>query len=144
MIKYRLICDADHEFEAWFASSASYDAQARARQIACPHCASHEVGKAIMAPAVAARSADPADGPKPPTLRDDEPQILELVREFRRAVVASTEDVGAQFAQEARKIHHGDGEARNIRGTATSEEAEALSDEGIEFVVLPPLPEDAD
>lgn len=57
-----------------------------------------------------------------------------------RHVMANTEDVGTQFAEEARKIHYGEQAERNIRGQATREEAEALLDEGIEVLALP-LPE---
>ena len=49
MIKYRLQCTHGHEFEGWFASSASYDAQVAAGQLTCPECNSREVGKSIMA-----------------------------------------------------------------------------------------------
>ena len=56
MIKYRLHCAHGHEFEAWFASSASFDAQAASGQIACPECHSVEVGKSIMAPNLAPRT----------------------------------------------------------------------------------------
>jgi len=52
-------------------------------------------------------------------------------------VLAHTEDVGPQFAEEARKIHYGESEARHIRGQATREETEALLDEGIEVLPLP-------
>ena len=52
-------------------------------------------------------------------------------------VIANTEDVGPQFAEEARKIHYGEREERNIRGQATPEETEALRDEGIDVMVLP-------
>ena len=45
MIKYRLQCTHGHEFEGWFASSASYDAQVAAGQLTCPECNSREVGK---------------------------------------------------------------------------------------------------
>ena len=57
-----------------------------------------------------------------------------------RHVMANTEDVGTQFAEEARKIHYGEREERNIRGQATREETEALIDEGIDVTALP-LPE---
>ena len=56
MIKYRLQCAHGHEFEGWFASSASYDAQVDAGQLTCPDCSSREVGKSIMAPNVATRA----------------------------------------------------------------------------------------
>ena len=54
-----------------------------------------------------------------------------------RHVVANTEDVGTQFSEEARKMHYGESEQRNIRGHATPEETEALLDEGIQVMPLP-------
>lgn len=143
MIKYRLQCSADHEFEAWFASSSSYDAQAEAHRILCPRCGSRDVTKAIMAPAVSARSREPETSVATPAAPEHEPKFVEFLREIRRAVIASSEDVGARFPEEARKIHYGDAEARQIRGTATSDEAESLSEEGIDIIALPPLPDDA-
>jgi hypothetical protein len=57
-----------------------------------------------------------------------------------KLVLANTEDVGAQFADEARKMHYGEAEERGIRGQATREEAESLLEEGIEVMTLP-MPE---
>lgn len=57
-----------------------------------------------------------------------------------RYVLANTEDVGNQFAQEARKIHYGEVPERGIRGQATLTETESLIDEGIAVQALP-LPE---
>lgn len=55
-------------------------------------------------------------------------------------VVANTEDVGSDFSEEARKMHYGEAEQRNIRGQATPEETQALLEEGIQVMPLP-LPE---
>ena len=55
-------------------------------------------------------------------------------------VVANTEDVGAHFSEEARKMHYGESEQRNIRGQATPEETQELIEEGIQVMPLP-LPE---
>lgn len=142
MIKYRLICAEGHEFEAWFASSDSYEVQAQACQIICPRCGGHDVTKAIMAPAVSARMRESETAVQAPAPHDGEPRFMDLLREFRRSILANSEDVGASFPEEARKIHYGDADARNIRGTATGEEAEALSEEGIDIIPVPPLPED--
>ena len=60
-----------------------------------------------------------------------------------RHVLAHTEDVGPRFAEEARRIHHGDAEARGIRGQATPEERRELREEGIEVLALP-VPEGLD
>ncbi len=54
-------------------------------------------------------------------------------------VLAHTEDVGTQFADEARKMHYGEAQERGIRGQVTREETEALLDEGIEVMALPML-----
>jgi len=48
--------------------------------------------------------------------------------------------VGEDFADEARKIHHGDTPERGIYGKATEHDAEELEDEGIDFVRLPGAP----
>ena len=60
-------------------------------------------------------------------------QWLKVVRQ----VMSSTEDVGDRFAEEARRIHYGEVEERGIRGRASSEDAEALREEGIAVVALP-------
>lgn len=67
------------------------------------------------------------------TLQQMQAAMLNMVRQ----IMARTEDVGAQFAEEARKIHYGEAEERNIRGQATREETEALLEEGIEVMALP-------
>ncbi len=139
MIKYRLHCVKGHEFEAWFSSSAAYDAQAQGQQVCCPECDGREVVKAVMAPNVALRGAAESAG----DAQRKVPTVVHLLREFRRAVLATAEDVGGRFPEEARKIHYGETEARGIAGTASGEEARALIEEGIEILVLPPLPEEA-
>ncbi|GBU15662.1 hypothetical protein AwPolaro_10400 [Polaromonas sp.] len=57
-----------------------------------------------------------------------------------RHVIAHTEDVGAGFAEEVRRMHYGEVEARSIRGQASARETVALLEEGIEVMPLPMLP----
>ena len=52
MIKYKLRCQCEHEFEGWFPSSKEYTRQKKMGLIQCPMCDSAEVDKAIMAPNV--------------------------------------------------------------------------------------------
>ncbi|WP_440108110.1 DUF1178 family protein [Acidovorax sp. BL-A-41-H1] len=54
-----------------------------------------------------------------------------------RHIASNTEDVGAAFAQEARRIHHGEAPERGIRGQATAEEALELLEEGVAVLPLP-------
>lgn len=135
MIKYSLQCDQGHEFEVWFASSASYDAQVAGGHIVCPQCNSREVGKSVMAPNVSVRSRNSNDDDAPARYRN-------LVREVAQALVAGSEDVGDRFPEEARKIHYHEVEQRAIRGTASHDEARALVEEGVEIMVLPRLPDE--
>jgi hypothetical protein len=156
MIRYALVCEAGHEFESWFPGALAYDEQVRRGLVTCPICNSARVTKAIMAPNVARKDrgaraetqgetqAD-AVGPTPQqvALIDEKMQALRaMMREMRAKILEQTTDVGAAFPEEARKIHDGETEARPIRGEASWEEAQALADEGIDFLPLPSLPED--
>jgi hypothetical protein len=82
-------------------------------------------------PSLSARNADPTVNPD--TLQQMQVAMMKMVRH----VMANTEDVGTQFAEEARKIHYGERQERQIRGQATREETEALIDEGIDVMPLP-------
>ena len=59
--------------------------------------------------------------------------MLRAVRE----VLEKTEDVGTEFAEEARRIHHGEAPQRAIRGQSDADEVAALKDEGIDVFTLP-------
>jgi hypothetical protein len=52
-------------------------------------------------------------------------------------VLTHTEDVGGQFAEEARKMHYGETPERAIRGQVSREETSALLEEGIQVMPLP-------
>jgi hypothetical protein len=76
-----------------------------------------------------------------PSLQDvanlEPAQLQAALLKMVRHVVSNTEDVGDNFPEEARKMHYGEAEHRNIRGHATPEETEELIDEGIAVVPLP-------
>jgi hypothetical protein len=64
----------------------------------------------------------------------DPSQALQLVNEY---IEKHFEDVGANFYKEALKIHYGEAEKRNIKGTATTEEEVILKEEGVQFFKVP-------
>lgn len=66
-------------------------------------------------------------------------EVMALYRQLVRAIASSSEDVGASFADEARKIHYNEAPERPIRGQASPDECEALRDEGIHVLHLPTL-----
>lgn len=138
MIRYALKCDHDHGFEAWFSASADYDDQAARGLIECPFCGSRDIGKQIMAPAVTGtrKSAIPAD---PAAFQI---MMLQAAREVRSHVERNFDYVGDAFAREARDIHEGRTEKREIYGEATPAEVKKLRDDGVPCAPLPVLPPD--
>ena len=138
MIRYALQCDAGHGFEAWFSASADYDDQAARGRVECPLCGSRGVSKQIMAPAVAGtrKTAVDADRAKMQTM------MTRVAREVRSHVEANFDYVGDAFAREARDIHEGRTEKREIYGEASPAEVKKLKDDGVPCAALPPLPPD--
>lgn len=140
MIKYDLRCEQDHTFEAWSRDSATCDGQLADGEVLCPHCASHHVRKALMAPSVVKSQTDD-DGQKRMMVMA---QHLHMVREFRRHVEANCDNVGSAFPEEARRIHYGETEHRDIYGEANLAEAKDLIEEGIDIMPVPgPVRDDA-
>lgn len=133
MIRYALTCAEGHAFEAWFRNSEAFDEQAASKKVECPHCGSKRVTKAPMAPAVASSAKR----------SDSEKKMIDVLRAARNELLKDADNVGDNFASEARKIHYKETEERGIYGRATDEEAKALREEGIEFTPLPRLPEDS-
>ncbi len=88
-----------------------------------------------------AADASSSHTPAQPSLQEvanlEPAQLQAALLKMVRHVVANTEDVGDSFPEEARKMHYGETEARNIRGHATPEETEELIDEGIAVMPLP-------
>lgn len=69
-------------------------------------------------------------------------EIVEALRVVRAQMIENSENVGSSFASEARKIHYGEAEERNIYGETSPKEAMELVDEGISVLPLPDLPDD--
>ena len=132
MIKYRLICSADHEFEGWFRDSADYESQSEDGFIECPSCGSEDVREAVMAPAVAR-----TDGRRSGHLAGPQHDLARAVARARDYVEKNFDYVGEKFPEEARKIHYGEKEERAIYGEATGKEVKELIDEGVQVAPLP-------
>ena len=138
MIRYALICEHAHAFEGWFGSSGDFDDQSARGLVACPICESRAVEKQIMAPSVA--------GTKKSQAADLPPQVRSMVMEAMGKVRAHVEEnfdyVGDAFAREARDIHEGRSEKREIYGEATPAEVKKLKEDGVPCAPLPVLPPD--
>jgi hypothetical protein len=142
MIKYNLRCEREHGFEAWFRDSATCDDQLAGGAIECPVCGSRTVEKALMAPAIA-KGGPAADTPEAKQLMAMASR-MQLMRELRRRVEESCDYVGEQFPEEARRIHYGEVDHRDIWGEASLDEAKELLEEGVSIFLVPDPPrEDA-
>jgi hypothetical protein len=130
MIAYQLQCRNGHSFEGWFKDSAAFEGQAAGGKLTCPSCNSRKVEKAVMAPAIAGKAREQA-------------QARAALRAMRKAVLENAEHVGGAFPEEARKIHYGETEERPIYGEASADDVEALLDEGVEVLPIPPDPDTA-
>lgn len=158
MITFDLACDKAHRFEGWFRSARDFDDQKAAGLLECPLCGSRAVTKQLSPVAVhVGRRTAPERGNSPPARGDAAgapqppgpcgaasppgparapPGPEAFFRVLARFVETHFEDVGAEFAREARRIEAGEAEVRNIRGTTTPAEEEALREDGIEFLTL--------
>lgn len=151
MIIFDLSCKQEHPFEGWFQSPSSYDSQLEAGLISCPHCGSTEIrrvpsvvhmSKQAKLPQ-STHSSDPAGQVTTPGRSAGLPatrtqaEMFAAFEQLMSSIVSNSEDVGENFAEEARKIHYLEAPLRSILGEASDEEYESLLDEGIEVLRLP-------
>lgn len=158
-----LQCSRQHSFEGWFASEDDFVAQLTRGLIECPLCADKGIHKMPSAPRLnlgaqqsqgapdkgsqQPPSTTPAKAPESAAVRTTDvgpgtpagasPGAQAAFLKALRHVVAHTEDVGEQFANEARRMHYGEVNARSIRGQASAREAVELLEEGIDVMPLP-------
>ena len=140
MIRYALQCDAGHGFEGWFGSSADYDDQQARGLLECPLCASRQVGKQIMAPAVLGARRTVQDEAPVKAEMMMQAQVAEAISAIRAHVEENFDDVGTGFAKEARAFHEGRAEDRGIYGQASAKEVRDLVEDGVPVAPLPPRP----
>ena len=158
-----LQCSHQHSFEGWFGSEDDFQGQLARSLIECPLCADRLIQKMPSAPRLnfgapqspqtalektgqaSSSSAstilmpleNAAPGPVQALPESLPPAEQAAFLKALRHLVAHTEDVGQRFADEARRMHYGESEARSIRGQASVREALELLEEGIEVMPLP-------
>lgn len=143
MIRFSLRCDRAHRFESWFGSGADYERLRAAGLISCAICGGTEVEKDLMAPNLASgagQKTPPREMPAEtaaPDLSAPASPAEQALRQLRQKIESQSENVGRDFATEARRIHEGEAPARPIIGEARPAEARALLEEGIPVAPLP-------
>lgn len=139
MIRFSLSCERDHDFEGWFRNNEDFDRQKKRGLVECPVCGSSKVGKALMAPAV---STGRKREKMALAMNEAQKKAMAEIKAIAERIRENADYVGDKFAEEARKIHFGETEARGIYGEATLEEAKGLVEDGVEFMPVPVFPDD--
>jgi hypothetical protein len=151
MIHYTLRCAAGHEFDGWFKHSDGFELQAAEGLVSCPSCGTTDVMRALMTPGIPRKGRElvpaPVAVPEMPVtaglpaaggVMPDSVRVA--LQKLREEVEKNCDYVGADFAEEARRIHNGETTPRGIYGESTDEEAEALEEDGIAFARIPWAP----
>ncbi len=140
MIKYALKCKDGHSFDSWFQSSEAFDKLQNTNMLACAVCGSQDVQKAVMAPrrlkAGAGIEAEPETADEKPLSAPASP-AEQYLSDMRKKIEENSDDVGREFAKEARKIHDGEAPARAIYGQASLGEVKSLVEDEIPVAPLP-------
>lgn len=145
---FDLQCENQHVFEGWFKSLENFEQQQEQKLLSCPVCHSVVVHKMLSAPRLNLRHTKELSSNQVPAAStpssaapaaggiDVAAMQAEVMRQVRN-LFSQADNVGANFAEEARKIHHGEVEERSIRGSATVEECVELAEEGIAVLPIP-------
>jgi hypothetical protein len=131
MIKYSLECNQSHTFDAWFSDSLNFEKQNKNNQISCPNCSSLKIKKSIMAPSI------PSKNYKSNLLNEKKDKVEVILSKVRKHVEDNFDYVGDKFADEARSMHYGEKEEREIYGETTIEDAVDLIEEGVNVKPMP-------
>ena len=137
MILYQLKCQKDHQFETWFKDGQTCDKQLSRKSVECPVCGTKSVSKALMAPRIGGQDKAKAEQKQ---MAIAAAEMKRKLQEIRTQVEDNCDYVGDRFADEARKIHYGETDARGIYGEASDDDFQELNDEGIEVARIPWLP----
>lgn len=136
MIAFDLECAKGHPFEGWFEDLEAFEQQNARGLITCPYCSDSNIRRLISP--VAVKKTHPGTG------HNDSIDYRKMAKKIFDHIQSHFEDVGPRFASEALKMHYGVTDKKNIRGSATSEEEDTLTSEGIEFFKIPYTRSDED
>ncbi|MDR3099379.1 MAG: DUF1178 family protein [Paraburkholderia sp.] len=139
-----LQCPDGHRFEGWFASVDDFESQLSRELVECPMCSATNVSRVPSAPRLNLSGASEAQSASAAGHASQGGQTAQAAAQWQahamramREVLEKTENVGDRFVEEARRIHYNEAPARNIRGVASAEDAQALVEEGIDVMPLP-------
>ena len=131
MIIYDLKCEKGHTFEGWFKDQQTWILQKSQKLVSCPVCNSSSIE--MIPSSITVMGKDSREASK---LQEKELSPSGALKILHQYIDNNFEDVGNKFAEIALKIHYGDEEKRNIKGTSTPQEEENLKEEGVQFIKI--------
>ncbi|HOE80657.1 MAG TPA: DUF1178 family protein [Smithellaceae bacterium] len=132
MIIYDIKCENGHKFEGWFKDREAWLEQSAQKLVCCPVCHSANVEIAPSSIAIMGKG-----GKKKDESNRTKTGFVPSLQSLHQYIAENFEDVGSKFSEVALKIHFGEEEKRNIRGTTTPEEEVTLKEEGVSFIKIP-------
>lgn len=135
MISFDLECSNNHRFEGFFKDYKAFDEQLKKNMISCPICQNSEIKRLYTGCSIQAGTSSSKETSL--QLKNESPNIFEVIKMAREYVKNNFEDVGTDFADTARAIHYGAEEERNIYGESTHKEIQELINEGVDVIALP-------
>ena len=131
MIIYDLKCENNHIFEGWFNDRTAFEEQKKKALVTCPVCGSLSID--IVPSSITVMGTRTGKSSK----NDKDMSPMKDLRMLHEYIDKTFEDVGSKFAEVALKIHIGEEDNRNIKGTTTKTEEDTLREEGIPFIKIP-------
>jgi hypothetical protein len=138
LIIYDLKCDKGHTFEGWFKDRQAWILQNSQKMVSCPVCNSTEVEIVPSSIAIMGRNSRITGN-----IQEKDVSPVQALQVMRQYIDKNFEDVGNKFAEVALKMHYGEEEKRNIKGTTTPQEENNLKEEGVQFIKIPLLKMDS-
>lgn len=131
VIIYDLKCENNHIFEGWFNDRTAFEEQKKKALVTCPVCGSLSID--IVPSSITVMGNRTGKSSK----NDKDISPMKDLRMLHEYIDKTFEDVGSKFAEVALKIHIGEEDNRNIKGTTTKTEEDTLREEGIPFIKIP-------
>jgi hypothetical protein len=126
MIIYDLQCAQEHTFEGWFKSREEFDREKSKGRLSCPMCGDGEITLLPSGGHTSVKEKPAETGTTVP-----------FATALKQYLEKNFENVGSRFADEATRMHFGEIDHRNIRGTMTPSEEQDLTEEGVQYIKVP-------
>ncbi len=139
MIRYKLKCHNDHEFESWFSNSQEFEKLNKRNLLECIYCSSKKINKSIMAPMISNKKIDDTQFEMMnKEFKNEKNNLFKL----RRYIEKNFKYVGKDFSKKVRDVYYDKKSNKAIYGTTTPEERKELEEEGIDLLSIPWISKD--